>query len=404
MLNDSTAIFTVCNIAYLPKALVLAESVASQDGRRLKIYLFDRKSDFGSMPDIADIFWIEDINVPDFQQLAFIYDIIEFSTSLKPFIALQLLHSHQAVIFLDPDTCIFSHLAPIDADLERHPIVLTPHYLKPQPRTPGESDLGMMRFGSFNLGFFAVSKSDEGLAFLQWWSDRCIDFCFMESQFGLSTDQKWVSIAPCFFPNIYISFNPGYNAAPWNTFERSLSVNSEGELVVSEAYPLVFFHFSNFDKNDLQYLNKRASCESGVSYPTLYQLSEAYSKRLDDMGSLIKSVPYAYDYLSDGSYISPTLRRAYWSVRAEFPRGHDPFDKEGPVGKFAVKNRLLAISKSKYRYLGFRDAAANQGKLRVVVFLLRYLLRAIGPNRSYDLSKLFVYLSLYRRVEGLWKL
>ena len=77
MLNDSTAIFTVCNIAYLPKALVLAESVASQDGRRLKIYLFDRKSDFGSMPDIADIFWIEDINVPDFQQLAFIYDIIE---------------------------------------------------------------------------------------------------------------------------------------------------------------------------------------------------------------------------------------------------------------------------------------------------------------------------------------
>lgn len=403
--HPDLAVFTVCNIAYLPKALVLADSLAQHHKTQLIVVLFDKKQDLTIPLGTIDIIWVEDLGVPEWKQLAFMYDIIEFSTSLKPFIALKLLKSHSKVIFLDPDTSVYSSLTPLEEDLDSYPVVLTPHYLKPQPDTAGESDLAMMRFGSFNLGFFAVRRCEQASFFLNWWNRRCLDFSFMESQFGLSTDQKWVSIAPCFFDFLKISFNPGYNFAPWNTFERTLT-SKLGELyIVNKKYPLIFFHFSNFDHNDPQYLNKRASSEISLFYDLLEELGKDYSEKLKKHESTIVRRPYTYDYMSDGSYISPTLRRAYASVRHQFAPSADPFDAKGCVGDFARKNRLIIKGKqATYRYPGLRDAQRNSRTLSLIYFSMRLFLRIFGPNRFYDLSKLMVYLSVLRKQKKYWKI
>ena len=397
-------VFTVCNIAYLPKALVLSDSLHEHHKQRLKVILFDKKQDLEPCPERLDIIWVEDLGLPEWRKLAFIYDIIEFSTSLKPFIALKLLENYSRVIFLDPDTAIYSSLEPILKDLDISPVVLTPHYIKPQPDTDGESDLAMMRFGSFNLGFFAVRQGEEATYFLTWWSRRCIDFCFMESQFGLSTDQKWVSIAPCFFDFLKISFNPGYNAAPWNTFERKLTGKNGSEYLVNEEYPLIFFHFSNFDHEDPQYLKKRASIETGNSYILLEELGSSYSNKLKHYEKSMESSPYAFDYMSDGSYVSPTLRRAYASLRQKFPKEHDPFDANGPVGKFSRMNGLaLKKSQIKYKYPGLSEVHNNKISFWFICRVMRIALILLGPNRFYDLSKLMVFLSIYRK-QRYWKI
>lgn len=402
--NSELAVFTVCNIAYLPKALVLADSLAQHHQARLNVILFDKKQELSHHSDTVDIAWLEDLGYPEWKQLAFMYDIIEFSTSLKPFIALKLLETHQKVIFLDPDTAVYSSLGPIEVDLDKQPVVLTPHYLKPQPDTEGESDLAMMRFGSFNLGFFAVRQGEQATYFLNWWHRRCVDFCFMESQFGLSTDQKWVSIAPCFFDFLKISFNPGYNAAPWNTFERRLTSKQGDRYLVNGNFPLVFFHFSNFDHEDPQYLNKRASSEIGVKYDLLEELGLDYSRKLKLYEASFMRVPYAYDFMSDGSYISPTLRRAYASVRKMLP-DVDPFDSTSSVGDFARRNGLISKGEQiRYRYPGLKDAQNNGRTLAFIYWVMRLYLRTFGPLRFYDLSKLMVYLSIYRKKHGYWKL
>jgi len=81
----------VCNLAYLPKVLVLAESLLEHGGEKLKIFLIDRKSNFALPESLTEFIWIEDFGVPHLNELAFKYDITEFSTSVKPFIALKLL-------------------------------------------------------------------------------------------------------------------------------------------------------------------------------------------------------------------------------------------------------------------------------------------------------------------------
>ena len=402
--DQDLAVFTVCNIAYLSKALVLADSLIRHHQAKLNVIIFDKKQKLTPHPDTVEITWLEDLDFPTWKQLAFTYDIIELSTSLKPFIALQFLKTHRKVIFLDPDTAVYSSLDPIEKDLDDHPVVLTPHYLKPQPDTEGESDLGMMRFGSFNLGFFAVKQGDQASYFLNWWHRRCIDFCFMESQFGLSTDQKWVSIAPCFFDFLKISFNPGYNAAPWNTFERQLTAKQGDKYLVNGEFPLVFFHFSNFDHDDPQYLNKRASSEIGVRYRLLEELGKDYAHKLKLHERTALRAPYAFDFMSDGSYISPTLRRAYASVKNAFAAETDPFDSSGPVGDFARKNGLIRkVKQEKYRYPTLRDAQKHGKTMKLIYWIMRAFLRIFGPNRFYDLTKLMVYLSVLRKQHDFWK-
>jgi hypothetical protein len=402
--DSEYCVFTVCNVAYLPKALALAESLRRYTGQQLNVVLFDRKQSFRHPEGEANIIWLEDLGVEHWEQLAFLYDIIEFSTSLKPFIARTLLRSHRKVVFLDPDTCLFAPLSSVLAELDEHPILLTPHYTTPQPSTAHESDLAMMRFGSFNLGFFALRRTPEAEAFLDWWHRRCIDFCFMESQFGLSTDQKWISIAPCFFPSLRVSFHLGYNMAPWNTFERRLERALDGSgYIVNGRFPLVFFHFSNFDASDPQYLNKRASSEQGVQYPLLLEISQEYAQALERKTALVERIKYSFDYMSDGNYISPTLRRAYAALRAELPPDHAPFDANGPVGALARRNGLVGPKIVPYKYPTMRQVAGHSRKLAMIHRGLRMLLRALGPNRFYDLTKLFVYVSSLRMQRGMWK-
>lgn len=84
-------VFTVCNLAYIGKALTLADSLFTATGNKLNIFIIDRKNEEVTnkkeITNICKITWIEDCAVPDFKRLSFKYDVIELTTSLKPFIA-----------------------------------------------------------------------------------------------------------------------------------------------------------------------------------------------------------------------------------------------------------------------------------------------------------------------------
>jgi hypothetical protein len=396
-------VFTVTNLAYLPKALVLAESLFNHDDVKLKIYIIDRKVDVDLPTQFAEFIWIEDAGVNEFYELAFKYDITELSTSLKPGISLDLLKTYPKVIFLDPDTCLYHSIAPILKDLDDHSIVLTPHYTIPHSNTLADSDIGMMRFGSFNLGFFAVKNSEQGLYFLNWWDDRCRRFGYFETQFGLSTDQKWVSIAPCFFQDLYVSFNLGYNVAFWNLQERKISkVNNN--YIVNDKYALIFFHFSSFDDVNPELLSKRTFNRSEHINESVIELSRIYSDAQLKWKKLVPMIKYGFDYMSNGDYISPTLRRAYACMINELPSHENPFDANGVVGSFAKRNYLICKNNKTYSPESSGDMSSYRKSFFIVNFVMRILLRLLGPNKFSNFSRLLVYLSSYRQNRGLWKI
>lgn len=405
MYNSHTyAVFTVCNIAYMPKALALAESLLKYDRKKLIIYIVDKKIDLDVAYDNAEFIWIEDAGVPDLYGQAFKYDITEFSTSLKPYLASLLLNFNDKVIFLDPDTCIYHSLDPILDDLDKYPIMVTPHYMTPHSDLVPDSDIAMMRFGSFNLGFFGVSKSEQATYFLDWWNDRCRRYCYFETQFGLSTDQKWVSIAPCFFPDLHVSFNVGYNTAFWNLHERVISKDGNGNYIINGNVPLIFFHFSSYDEKNPDLLSQRYFFDKNNKRKDYFELSINYDESLKKYNNGLSAVKYGFDYMSNGDYISPTLRRAYACVQGEIPSDHNPFDSKGPVGRFAKRNYLLEKNSEPFHPSGYSDINDNKIKFIMINASMRIILRLIGPNKFANISRLLVYLSSYRQNRNLWKL
>jgi len=396
------AIYTICNVAYLPRALVLAESVWNNSGGKVEIVIFDGKRDLEVDSNYGHITWLEDYDVPMYKQLAFKYDILEFATALRPWFAHYFLQNNDTVIYFDPDMMVYNSLDSVLNDLKRYPIILTPHYTKPHDYDHADSDLSMMRFGSFNLGFFAIKKTNESVEFLLWLYHRCFHLCFAESQFGLSTDQKWVSIAPCFFPNIHISFNLGYNVAYWNMHERTVS-KIDGKYYINSEYPLVFFHFSSFDELHPDNLSKNSSCSQiREQRKDLIEISNEYSSLLNKYELKNTDRKYQFDYFSNGKPIAPTLRRAYASIINELPE-HDPFDATGIVYKFAKHNHLLVKHQPVYKSHSFNDINQYKTKFKIITLLMRCVLRYLGPYQFMNFSRLLVYLSSYRQFRALWK-
>lgn len=397
----NVAIFSVCSVCYLPKALVLAESVFKADGIRTVIYLVDREGPTIKESEFADIRWIEDEGIPDLYNLAFKYDVTEFSTCVKPMLAERLLSDHSKVIFLDPDIRTYSSLSALESELDSHPILLTPHYCTPIDSRENNYDLGMMRFGSFNLGFFAVSSDPEAHRFLRWWSDRCVALCYFETQFGLSTDQKWVSIAPCFFPNIKILYDPGYNMAYWNLHERTLSETRDG-YVVNGRSRLVFFHFSTFDEKRPRSVSKRLHEWRESGREDLFKICDDYAAALERADLGYSSAKYGFDYLDNGWYVSPTLRRAYAAVESELGI-ENPFETSETILRFIRMNHLRERKNSRYQLEGTGNIAQHSSEFALVNKGMRMMLLLLGPNAFSNLSRLFVYLSSYRQNQDIWK-
>ena len=393
------AAVTICSINYIAKALVLFDSyIKYHPEHDFYLVIVDRKSSKIDInrPDIK-IIWVEDLGIPNFLQYAFSYDVIEFNTNVKPTVLISLLNIYDNVIYLDPDIKVYAPLDPVFKGLENASFVVTPHCNTPilDDKKPG--DIELLKFGGFNLGFIGVSKCEEGFEFLRWWSERCLEYGFYEPQLGLAVDQKWVSIAPCFFPNMKILHDDGLNVAFWNLHERKLDL-IDGFWVVNGRCLLRFVHFSSFNEDSPgviankqdRFLPDSRLDFNDLSYPYAQDLILNFSKKFSEN-------IYGFNYFEDGTYITPSLRRFYGQLRLEhFKTVQNPFSSDGVVMQFAKKNGLLNKDNSLPMRHTFKGLETYRLQVKIINKLLYITLRVMGPERYFNLMRYLSHISSLR--------
>lgn len=399
------AAVSICSINYIGKALVLFDSYLEHHaGHSIYLVLVDRKSSevVIDKPGL-NVIWAEDLDIPDFLKYAFTYDVIEFNTNVKPSALKKLLKIHDAVVYLDPDIKIYAALTPVFDALETASLVVTPHSNTPILDGHKPDDLDLLKFGAFNLGFVGVSRCEEAFAFLDWWSARCLEHGFYEPQLGLAVDQKWVGLAPCFFPAMQVLHDDGLNVAFWNLHERKLA-QSEGVWLVNGKTPLRFIHFSSFSTSAPGDIAHKQSRFAPGSRPDFSELAHVYA---DDLlvraTDVFSKVPYGFDYFDDGTYITPALRRFY----AVFKPGvlgadENPFRASGPVMLFAKKHGLLIKGNKASTRHTFRDMSAYGFQIKAINAALRVALFALGPERYFNLMRYVAHISSLRNQSGLF--
>jgi hypothetical protein len=388
----SNTVFTIVSRNYFAYARTLGDSLRqSNPGLEFNILIVDRKDvAFEARHPDWRITWVEDLGIPDFEQIAFKYDILELNTNVKPTFAKHLLQRYEKVIYLDPDIFVYSCLQQIIDLLERHAVVLTPHITEPinDGKLPGEPEF--LTSGIYNLGFAAFNSSAESLKLLLWWEQRCLHLAYNEQSQGFFVDQKWMDFVPSLCATAFILRDPQYNTAYWNLHEREV-VWSDGRAMIA-GKPLVFFHFSGLPHSDDDRVSK---------YQTRFRLSEradiaplfsSYRDHLDGNGHAeYLKLPYGYGSFSDGTHISGLARRVSTCL-AEFQLNLAPFDATGALYKVLRKSRLLAgmtTARVGARQLAVSVDGGDEARRldHILGIVYRMLLRLFGPAQYVRLMR-----------------
>jgi hypothetical protein len=161
----------------------------------------------------------------------------EFYFTCKPVLLRYLLDRHQKLSrldYLDSDLYFFSDPSAAATQYAASPVALSPHRFDP----PNAS---RVRYGRFNAGWVSVDGSPQARRFVEWWRERCIEWCSLDVEDTRFGDQKYLDQVPLLFAPDAAVAHPGVNLAPWNI--GGCRVESSADGVQVDGRPLVFFHF-----------------------------------------------------------------------------------------------------------------------------------------------------------------
>lgn len=328
-----TVAFTCAAINYLPKVRKLFASIRQHHPEfELVLALADELPSHLRLQEstIDRVLTPYDLNISNLRQWIFFHDIVELSTAIKPFVLQKLLNepSVDHVIYFDPDMILFSRVDDILEILNEQNIALTPHQVVPESTLDAirDNEIASLKHGVFNLGFIAVSNSEESKRFTAWWAERLYHFCVADIPNGLFTDQKWMNFAPIFFNGVHILKSPRFNVATWNLTTRKLTGGFDNGFTVNDE-PLGFYHFTGFDSGE----HRKMAVKNGSESPAVFELIRWYEQQIqDDANDPLSKLIWSFANFDDGSKIPKEVRnlyRARLDLRRAFP---DPFSTTPP--------------------------------------------------------------------------
>lgn len=351
--TDNPAKIIYCTVVaqnYLPQALALYDSVRRVEPDKELVVLVvdaDRRELQDGRPGLriatTDVLGLSEREV---LELAAIYDVVEFSTSIKPLFFKSLLGEAEVVAYLDPDMMVVSPLTELVPLVKEHGIVLTPHFLEPIPKSVGHITEGHdLTVGIFNLGFCAVGRS--AVPFLDWWWSHLERECLIYPLLGVFVDQKWVDVGANYY-QAHSLRHSGYNVGPWNLHERRFEEAGGQFRMTTTGDELRLLHFSGFNPSDPESISVRLSVdlrEVGDEFPALKAVSHEYARAVLEAQNVLGPAPeYGFARDAEGTELSKRTRRAYRRALLEARAGvrlPSPFRGEEVARFRAWKRRAV---------------------------------------------------------------
>ncbi len=308
----------ICTIIaknYVAHARVLAESFREHHPEQscYVLVIDDTEGYIDAAYEPFELVTPAQLHIDDYEHMAAIYDVLELSTAVKPWLLRHLLEERglERIAYLDPDIRVYDRLDEIDGLTREHGLVLIPHITTPLPRDgkrPSEADI--LISGTYNLGFISLERGAGTERLLDWWSERLKTDCVVAPDAGYFVDQRWMDFVHGVMPDFYVLRDPAYNVAYWNLHGRDLTYH-KGRYYV-DGRPLRFFHFSGFDPDHRKRLSKHQTRIEIRRGSTLARACNGYADELLANGyKKAKNWPYSYGVLPNGVKLDSGMHRLY---------------------------------------------------------------------------------------------
>lgn len=155
-------------------------------------------------------------------------------TPSLPLYIFQRFPEQNILTYLDADLFFLSDPAPLFDELGQGSIGIIEHRFPPELRH-------LEMYGMYNVGWITFRRDEQGLACLQWWRERCIEWCYDRVEPGRFADQKYLDQWPALFTGVRVLQHKGANVAAWNVSRYKLTIK-DGQICVDDQ-PLIFYHF-----------------------------------------------------------------------------------------------------------------------------------------------------------------
>ncbi len=308
----------ICTIIaknYAAHARVLAESFLEHNpGQTCYVLVIDDTAGYiDASSEPFELVAPAQLGIDDYEHMAAIYDVLELSTAVKPWLLAHLLEERglERIAYLDPDIRLYDKLEEIDTLTREHGLVLIPHITTPLPRDgkrPSEADI--LISGTYNLGFISLERGAQTNRLLDWWSERLRTDCVVAPDAGYFVDQRWMDFVHGIRPDFYVLHDPSYNVAYWNLHGREMTYR-KGRYYV-DGLPLRFFHFSGFDPDHRKRLSKHQTRVEIRRGSALARACNTYADELLANGyKEAMNWPYSYGVLPNGVTLDSVMHRLY---------------------------------------------------------------------------------------------
>lgn len=170
-------------------------------------------------------------------------NLIEYYFTCTPSLPLFIFNHWQEtnlLTYLDADLFFFADPAPLYDEIAHHSIAIIPHRFSPHLQHHEKN-------GIYNVGWVSFQRNEHALSCLQWWREKCIEWCYDRVEERRFADQKYLDEFPERFKDVIALAHKGANLAPWNLSNYSIQKDLKDGLRVDNQ-PLLFFHFHAFRK------------------------------------------------------------------------------------------------------------------------------------------------------------
>lgn len=209
--------------------------------------------------------------------------------------------------YIDADLYFYSDPAVLIEEMGDHAILITEHRYSPQ------YEKGILA-GKYCVQFITFKNNTYGIKALQWWRERCLEWCYARHEDGKFGDQKYLDDWTTRFEKVWVLQHLGGGLAAWNVQQYRVQIK-DGELWGMEMntgmqFPVIFYHFHyvRFYKNGMLELGRRTLGEE-----VLDLIYKPYIRELVQTAEEIRKLKPGLDSNGAGSFPSGLK---HWAVSA----------------------------------------------------------------------------------------
>ena len=167
----------------------------------------------------------------------------EYCWTCTPSVILYAIKKFQleSCTYLDADLYFFSNPKPLIDELGDKSVSIIEHRYTPKY---DHSEIS----GKYCVQFMTFKNNKQGLEVLNWWRDRCIEWCYSIPEDGKFGDQKYLDDWTTRFECVKELQNIGGGVAPWNINNYELDSKDDVIYVKEGAREdkLIFYHLHGF--------------------------------------------------------------------------------------------------------------------------------------------------------------